>query len=247
LLSDTHTTRGTKEDQPLYHGRLDKVIAAVNAAKVDFVLIAGDLTQSGKPEEIADFKEQVKGFQAPVAWVPGNHDIGAKRIPDKAPGPTAARVENFERELGPSFWAREFAGVRVVGLNSQLFGSGLAREEEMWSLLDNEMAMPSAKRTIVFMHMPPFVTSVDEPGGGYWNIEPAPRAHLLGVLKRGGVQTVLTGHLHYQLVNRHNGILIVTTPPVSFGLPRGVAPQGWTLVTIPRDGETQFDFRPVRD
>lgn len=41
LVSDTHTTRGTQEDQPLYRGRFEKAIAAVNAAKVDAVLIAG--------------------------------------------------------------------------------------------------------------------------------------------------------------------------------------------------------------
>src|SRR4051812_17690406 len=57
LVSDTHCTRGEKEEQPRYHARLDKVIAAANAAKVDLVLIAGDLTEDGKPEQIIDFKE----------------------------------------------------------------------------------------------------------------------------------------------------------------------------------------------
>ena len=33
LISDTHTTRGKNEDQPLYKGRLDQVIEAVNAAR----------------------------------------------------------------------------------------------------------------------------------------------------------------------------------------------------------------------
>src|ERR1041384_4036758 len=65
LVSDTHTTRGTQGDQPLYKGRLDQVIAAVNAADVNAVLIAGDLTQSGKPEEMADFRAQIRGFRAP--------------------------------------------------------------------------------------------------------------------------------------------------------------------------------------
>jgi hypothetical protein len=64
LLSDPHVTRGTKEDQPFYRGRLESVIAAVNAEQVSFVLIAGDLTQDGKPEAPS------KGVRAKLATVP---------------------------------------------------------------------------------------------------------------------------------------------------------------------------------
>src|SRR6185436_8444874 len=73
LVSDTHCTRGDKDEQPRYHARLDKVMAAANAAQVDLVLIAGDLTEDGKPEQVNDFKDQIGGFKAPVWFVPGNH------------------------------------------------------------------------------------------------------------------------------------------------------------------------------
>src|SRR5258708_38934144 len=83
LLSDPHVNRGTAEDQPQYRPRFESVIAAINAEKVSFVLIAGDLTQNGFPEEIADFKKLVAGFAAPVHYVPGNHDVGNKVIVGK--------------------------------------------------------------------------------------------------------------------------------------------------------------------
>ena len=247
LVSDTHVNRGTAEDQPLYRGRLEKVIAAVNAEKVDFVLIAGDLTQNGKPDEIADFKTQVRGFTAPAYWVPGNHDVGNKRLPNGTGGPENEKIELIERELGPSYWARDLGELRVIGVNSQIFGSGLAREPEAWTWLEHELAASSMRPKIVVMHMPPFVKTADEPGGVSWNFEPEPRARVLALLHRYGVRTVLTGHLHRQLVNHDKEILIVTTPPVSFGLPRATAPQGWTLVTIPKEGEAQYEFRSVRD
>ncbi len=250
LVSDTHCTRGTNEDQTLHRGRLDKVIAAVNAAQVDLVLVAGDLTENGWPEEVGDFKQQVRGFKAPVWWVPGNHDIGNKRMPNKKPDAhtvTAFRVARYEMRFGRSYFARERAGIRVIGINSSLFGSGFRRERRMWQFLEKELARPADRPTIVFMHHPPFLKKVDEPGGDYFNIEPGPRARLLALLKQGGVHTVLSGHVHKPL-NLHAGdILLWTTPPVAFGLPRGKQPQGWTLVTVPARGEATTEFRPVAD
>ena len=85
------------------------------------MLIAGDLTQSGKPEEIADFRELVSGFQAPVAWVYDNHDVGAKISgKEDAKGEiNATRLERIETALGPSFWQKERAGLQVVGVGEE--------------------------------------------------------------------------------------------------------------------------------
>jgi 3',5'-cyclic AMP phosphodiesterase CpdA len=249
LISDTHTTRGTNEEQPHYKGRLDKVMAQVNAAKVDLVLITGDLTQNGKPEEIRDFKKQIEGFKARVCYVPGNHDVGNKRMggaikPDSV---TGERVAAVEEGLGPSFFARNEAGLRIVGINSPLLGSGLSREKEMWMFLEKELTKPSRKPVVVFSHYPLFVKNSDEAGGDYWNIEPEPRRHLLDLLRQGGVKTVLSGHLHRDMINRYDGILFVGTRPVSFGLPKGKQPEGWTLVTVRKEGEAQVELKTIRD
>jgi Icc protein len=248
LVSDTHTTRGTNDEQSRYRARLEKVMAAVNEAKVDLVLIAGDLTQEGKPEELADFKQQIGGFAAPVWFVPGNHDIGNKLIQGKGneTGLTPFRVGRFEMRMGPSFFVRTRAGVRVIGLNSPIFGSRFPREDSMWRFLEKELRKPSRLPTVVFMHYPPFTKKPEEPSE-YWNIEPEPRQRLLKLLRQGGVRTVLTGHLHRPLTNRSGDILFVTTGPVSFGLPAGKQPQGWTLVSVPVQGEAQAEFRPIKD
>jgi len=249
LLTDPHTTRGTKDDQALYRGRFDEVIRQVNRARVNLVLIAGDLTQGGQADEIADFKAEAARFQAPTFWVPGNHDVGNKRLPGSAEvGVTAEKVAAYEAALGPSFYAQTVAGIRVIGLNSSLFGSGLLREQQMEEFLVAQIAQPSPLRTVVFMHYPPFLKSADEKGGTYWNIEPAPRQRLLATLQRGGVNILLTGHLHYQLINHYNGMLIVTSAPVSFGIPRKEhAPEGWNLVTVPVKGEPSVEFNRVAE
>jgi 3',5'-cyclic AMP phosphodiesterase CpdA len=248
LVSDTHSNRGTNDQQPRYHARLDKVIAAVNAAKVDCVLLAGDLTENGKPEEIADFRNQIRGFQAPAWLVPGNHDVGNKRIKgkEKESSLNEWRVTRFEMRCGSSFFVHQRAGLRVIGFNSPILGSGYPREARMWRFLEKELAKPNPLPTVVFTHYPPFLKTPTE-GTDYFNIEPEPRARLLKLLRQGNVRAVLSGHLHRSLTNHNDGISFLTTGPVSLGLPQGKQAQGWTLVTVPRQGEVRGEFQPIKD
>jgi len=116
----------------------------------------------------------------------------------------------------------------------------------MWDFLEAQLGQPSPVPTIVFMHYPPYVHTPDEKGGTYWNLEPAPRARFLALLRRGGVKVLLTGHLHYQLLNHYEDLPIFTTAPVSFGIPHPLAPEGWTLITFPNGGEPKFEFNRVK-
>jgi 3',5'-cyclic AMP phosphodiesterase CpdA len=249
LIADTHTTRATKEDQALYVPRFEAVIESVNAAAPDLILFAGDLTQSGKPDEVAEFLALSRRLHAPVRWVPGNHDIGAKRLPGKDGGVSAERNESYEKSFGGSYFADIISGVRVVGINTPVLGSGLPIEAEQWRFLDRSLggnAIRDAKPTVILLHYPLYLKDEKEPGGDYWNIEPEPRARLLKLLDRDrSVRAVLSGHLHY----KRGDVLYHTSAPVSFGLPRGKQPQGWTLITLPVDGTeaTSARFYPVLD
>ena len=257
LLSDPHESLTKIGDEAAYKARFDRVITEVNDAKVDMVLIAGDLTQSGKPEQITAFTTQVKGFVAPVRTVFGNHDVGAKKgvtgaKPDE--GVSAERVARLEAALGPSFFADTVAGVRIVGINASLLGSGFPIETRQWDFLERELAPQRSVSTsatlpiLVLSHYPLYLTSPDEPGGAYWNMEPAPRKRLLSLIeKNGNVRAVLSGHLHRSISGRTpSGVFLYTTPPVSFGLPKGRQSEGWTLITITLpSGAIQADFHPV--
>lgn len=113
----------------------------------------------------------------------------------------------------------------------------------MWDFLDKHLSERSDKPTILLLHFPPFVKSVEEPGGAYWNLEPFPRQRLLSLIRQSGVKVVLSGHMHTEKIVHHDGILFVTSPPVAYGLPKGKQKEGWTLITISPDGEAQAEFR----
>ncbi len=234
LITDTHTTRERTGDEPLYEGHLEEVISSINQADVEVVLAAGDLTQDGTTQQMSDFQQQIKAFVRPVYVVPGNHDVGQKHNSGKQGEVTEDRVALYEQNFGLSYWSRSVSGIRIIGLNSSLLGSGLPEEGDQWAFLENALAPSETQPTLIVMHYPLYLVSADEPGGTYWNVEPIPRARLLNLIKQNGhVLAVLTGHLHRLLVNTTpEGTLLYSSPPVSFGLPKGKQQEGWTLVTI---------------
>ena len=111
LLSDTHTVCISPDlDRRLYKGRFDRAIAQVNAANVDLVLIAGDLTNDGKRDEVKAFRSQVKSLSSPVCCVPGNHDVGDKHRAEK-PGEGATYAPKLTRDAGRIDWTRDVADI----------------------------------------------------------------------------------------------------------------------------------------
>jgi 3',5'-cyclic AMP phosphodiesterase CpdA len=232
LVSDMHVTRGTKESQPWHRVRFERAIEEVNTAHPDLILLGGDLTENGKPEEYRDFKQLVARFQAPVWYIPGNHDVGGKVLKGGKGAITWKRVKDFEMAMGPSWWVKELAGVRVVGANAPLMGSGLRDEKRMWSDLEEALAQPSKKPTLLLLHFPPFQKTNTEPGGAYWNLEPYPRGRLLGLAQQGGVKAILSGHLHKALTNQYDGITLLTTTTVAHGDPLKKQAFGWMLLTV---------------
>lgn len=246
LVCDTHINLDTEGEPALYRAHFDAVIDQVNAANVGLVLLGGDLTEGGKPETIAAFEAQAAKLKAPQLRVAGNHDVGAKKAEGIKSNLSDERVTHFEALMGPSFWAREIGGARFVGVNASLFGSGLEHETAQWEFLEKELAKPNAAPfgTHLLTHYPPFLTSPDEPSD-YWNIEPAPRARLLALLKGAKVRGVFSGHIHRPLFNQTDEFTLITAPPVSFGLPRGKQPEGWTLLSIASGGKITFETRSL--
>jgi|YelNatPaOPRAMG01_1025707.scaffolds.fasta_scaffold06401_1 predicted phosphodiesterase len=242
LLADLHVTAMTNDDLVAAHARLHRAIDQVNAAGVDLVLIAGDLTEFGSPGELRRLQEHLRAFKPPVWVVPGNHDVGNKRFQGltKPDSTSSWRVRLYESWLGRSYFARCRAGVRVIGLNSPILASGLPQERAMWTWLGQELAQPTSQPTLVLTHYPLFEERPDEPAHPYWNVDPEPRARLLATLAKAGVRAVLSGHLHRDLTNQFGQMLLLTTRPVSVGLPKGKQAEGWLLLTVPADGPIQL-------
>ena len=130
-ISDTHLSRR----RPFFHHNWEVLVDLLAAEACDLVVCSGDMSVDGSDfeEELAFAAEQFRRIKQEVLFVPGNHDIGNSRL-DVRGGEsviTAERREAYIRHFGADFWMREVGtSLRLLGLNSMLFGSGLPAEAE---------------------------------------------------------------------------------------------------------------------
>ncbi|MBD1940180.1 metallophosphoesterase [Microcoleus sp. FACHB-68] len=189
---------------------------------LDFLLLPGDLTQHGEPENHAWLSDRLAQLPFPVYVVPGNHDV-----PQLLPNERSIGLADF-----PSYYLRQgydnpqqlyytreiLPGVRLISLNSNQFdGEGkqlpfgrlddeqIAWLKEVLSAADEPVVMVMVHHNVV-EHLP---GQSRHSLGRRYMLENAPA--LLELLRQAGAQLVFTGHLHVQDVAENHGIYDITT------------------------------------
>lgn len=102
-------------------GALRRAIATINAKRplldgMDCVLVTGDLTDHGTPEEYAHFAEIMATLDLPWRAIPGNHDQREAMRTAFADAPWMPRS-------GPVQWAHDIGPLCVIGLDTLLEGA----------------------------------------------------------------------------------------------------------------------------
>ena len=169
-----------------------------NAAKADAVIVNGDLAINGPDSdaEIVFAAAALRGLRGRVMALPGNHDVG-----DEPPGQDpdqiidAGRLARWDRSFAGDRWIIDVEGWRLVGVNAQLFGSGLVRERAQDQWLDEQLSA-AGRPTALFLHKPLFVESPTDDAASPSCMVPSARARLLDRLDRFDVRLVVSGHLH---------------------------------------------------
>ena len=190
-----------------------------NAADADAVIVNGDLAING-PEsdaEMAFAAGALKKLRAPVVKVlPGNHDVG-----DEPPGQDAHQIINedrlarWDKSFAGDRWAFDAGNWRLAGVNAQLFGSGLGREQDQDRWLDAQLS--SARRPIaLFLHKPLFLEDPADDVATPSCMVPSARARLLDKLSRSDVRLIVSGHLHQHRDRTISGKRHLWVPAVAF-------------------------------
>ena len=210
-------------------------------------------------DAVTQFEQIAAPLRVPLHLVPGNHDVGDKRI-DWMPADQVcdAYLAVYREKFGPDYYSFDEAGIRFIALNSLLLNSGLADEERQKQWLEERIASAHGKRVFLFMHYPPFVHKVDE-RGSYDNIDEPARGWLLEQMARPNVEAVFAGHVHnfwYDRVGRADFYMLPSTaflrhdltefyrigPAVEFG--RGDAEKfGYFVVDVFETGHVAFSVR----
>ena len=199
------------------------------------------------------------GFNAPVAeqdrafggaelramgldWlaIPGNHDTGEAPAYSRLGQPvTPARIAAWRRHIGPNWWQRDLGGWRLVGLDSSLLASGLPEEAEQDAFLAEALGSRGARPVMLFLHMPPFDRTPEDPAFSTACVPHPARARLLQACLDGGVRVIACGHLHVYRRLRWRGIEVVWAPTTAM-----VDPRRWLrrLRRWPRPGWLEWEL-----
>jgi hypothetical protein len=157
VFSDPHLSTDEEGSWKVYHrteARLRAAVADANAQEVDGVVIAGDLTKDGHPEEFDRVAEILADSDAPVLAVPGNHDV-PKAFDDHETPPVSAFADRFAPDEFPL--REQLGGVDVLGLNSASAPGGELDATHDGAISDNQLAwleatLPETDAPLVVSH-----------------------------------------------------------------------------------------------
>lgn len=214
-LTDTHLSGS----RPFFQFNFEMVIEAMADIAPDHIVITGDLALNG-PDDIADVafaKLQFDRLAAPWSAVPGNHDVGLVPFEGGQHQPvTQARLAAYLGVMGADRFVQDIGSWRLIGLNSQLLGSGLPAEADQHAWLASTLA-ESDRPVALFLHYPLYLDDPADPTRSHAVVLPESRADLLALIDANPmVKLVASGHLHEDRRVDRNGVVFQWAPATSF-------------------------------
>jgi Icc protein len=217
-ISDSHIGFN-KEANPDVTATLQVAVDRINtaAARPDFLLHTGDISQLSKPSEFDTAEQVLKGANAgTIFYVPGEHDV----LTDDG----KQYMERFGQETnGKGYYSFDHKGVHFIGLVNVLDlkagGLGSLGSEQLEWLERDVKPLQSSTPVIVFAHIPLWSIYPD------WGWGTDDSAQALGYLKRFGSVSVLNGHIHQVMQKVEGNITFHTALSTAFPQPApGTAP-----------------------
>ena len=225
-LSDVHVG-GSRYRQELLHA----AIAEVNAAEPDLVVVAGDITDDGYPDQYPQAQHELSAIECSnLVLVPGNHDarnVGYIQFEDTF----GTRDSRLELDL-------DGATVAVVAVDSSkpdLDEGEIGREHYMW-IGEGFSASSDLRIFICHHHLMPI------PGTGRERNQVLDAGDVLALLRRCQVDLVLAGHRHVPYVWPVGGMFLVHSGTVSTLRTRGFPHPAYNLIRI-ENGRIAVELR----
>lgn len=199
---------------------LEKALTHLESLNIDFLLLPGDLTQDGEPENHRWLAARLAKLPFPSYVIPGNHDVPSLFATDSAIAFTD--FPDYYQEFGYQnssqlYYSQEILpGVQLVALNSNLFNSEgkqlgvLDPQQLQW--LEDCLANLSDKFILVTIHhnvIEHLPGQSTHPLGQRYMLQNS--EELLTILRRYGVKLLFTGHLHVQDIAEFGDIYEVCT------------------------------------
>ncbi len=206
-ISDIHVRPRGRRYQDLVdsNAMFAQAVATLNRLDPapDFVLISGDLTDEGRPDEYAMLRELLAPLRLPYAVMPGNHDH--RRFLREAFADHAWLPREGELHFGIDAGA-----IRLLALDSTVPGfhhGELSPASLDW--LERELVEHARRRVMIALHHPPFATGIPYLDlYGMTNVKPLRDL----VARHANVDRIVAGHVHRSMHARLGNVPVLTCP-----------------------------------
>jgi 3',5'-cyclic AMP phosphodiesterase CpdA len=191
----------------------------------DLVVHSGDLSilTPDSPEDKATGRELHDQIQPMLRIVPGNHDIGeAGHHPWAGLSVSSARVGAFRDVFGHDHWVEIVAGSTpgapewaVIGIDSEVLGSGLPEEGEQWAFLEKLPEVVGDRPAVLFLHKPLWSPAPNFTKQAL-SVTDEQRDRILATLAGVNLRAVGAGHLHRYAAGKQDELVTVLAPSTAF-------------------------------
>ena len=198
-ITDLHLSHPDVKDPNLHTDTIatfTKIIDAISSMKLKpkFVILSGDLTNTGEKKSYELLKTLLKSFSIPVILALGNHD---KRD-------WFHQVFNNKSSLDPYFHDDIYSGLHVITLDTSVPGRiAGAICIDQFDYLQKTLEKHKANPKLLILHHPPRIDSNGLPWG---SLSMESTKKLQTVLEGKNVIGIFSGHIHINRASHWNGI-----------------------------------------
>ncbi len=213
-ITDSHVT--LDQNGPTFGDFVAAELArVVSIAKPAFLTIGGDLTESGKIDELRHYRNAVSLLCTPVFSMFGGHDGIDERFTDWPYG-DITKTRHYEQIIGPAWYSFDWGGWHFVMYPNEenCFSSADRRHLRQWLELD--LSQQASDRPIIMTTHSDEIAAIED------------------LVSRYNVVLVLFGHWHSSKVIRRGGRIEACTPPPAWG-GNDTSPRGYRVVEVDRD------------
>lgn len=168
------------------------------------VVATGDLVQQGTLADYHQLREMLSNLRAPVYLMPGNHDHGANLRQ------VFADHHYLSSSMDHLSYVVDGYPIRMIMLDNTLSGKksgGVDNQRLAW--LESQLVRAPKTPTLIFMHHPPFMTSI--PWMDRRRLDGSDALAAL-IAQHGQVERISCGHLHRVMYLRWAGTIASTQP-----------------------------------
>jgi len=175
--------------------------------KPDLVLMTGDLTDFGRPQEYALVRRLLAPLKMPLYVIPGNHD-------DRSNLRSAFSDHTYLPDNGEFLhYVIDDYPLRMIGLDTTIPGKPggeLCAQRLNW--LDQQLQQKPDESTLLFMHHPPIQTGI-----GHMDVQNCANADAFAAMleKHPQVFQILCGHVHRPIHTQWHGLTVTIAPSSS--------------------------------